>query len=361
MQSSQLLIIDGSYGEGGGQILRSALTLSILLEKPFRIHNIRVGRSKPGLQRQHLTAVQACQELSKAEVNGAELGSSEIEFHPKQIQHGNLKFDTGTAASTVLIFQGLALPLAFGSSSTNLEIVGGTNNPLAPSTLYLQQVFLPTVKRMGFDASLRVEKYGWYPKGGGLLSANITPIKRLNSINILNRGNLTKLYGIALISNLPKHIAEREKKQCLKRLFDFNPDLEKNTKVEILEAPSIGQGTELFLQAEYENTISGFVSLGEIGKPAEKLADEVCRDFINFHESGATVEPHLADQILLYLALAEGKSEFITSKISNHLLTNTWLIHQFIPKANIVIEGKKGEKGKITIEGIGFKNKYLNK
>jgi len=355
----EVLNIDGSYGEGGGQILRSALSLSLLLEKPFKITNLRAGRSRPGLQKQHLTVVKACQELSNAEVKGAELNSNEIEFHPKELQHNHLRFDTGTAASTVLILQGLILPLAFGKKSADLELVGGTNNPFAPSVLYLQNTFLPTVRKLGLEASVEIEKYGWYPKGGGIIKAHIIPIRKLSPISLLDKGKLLKLSGNAIISNLPKHIAEREKKQCLKRILEFNPALEKDMKIDIIEAPSIGQGTEFSLQAEYENTTVVFVSLGEIGKPAEKLADEAYQNFINFHESGAAIETHLADQILIYAALADEKSEFTILRISNHLLTNAWLIKQFLPDVDINIEGQKEEKGKITLKGIGFKNKYL--
>jgi RNA 3'-terminal phosphate cyclase (ATP) len=359
MISKEVLVIDGAYGEGGGQILRSALALSLILEKPFKMTNIRSGRERPGLQRQHLTVVKACQEISNAEVKGADLNSGEIEFIPKQIRHGKLRFDTSTAASTTLILQGLAPALIFAGGKTTLEIIGGTNNPMAPSVMYIQKVFLPMLKEIGAQVGVSVDKYGWYPKGGGVLHVDITPINELKSVSLMERGVLQSVLGIALISNLPKHIAEREKKQCLKNLFNSNPNFEQMSKIEIIEAPSIGQGTELFLQVRYEHSIAGFNSLGEIKKPAEKLADEVCKEFIRFNESNATVDSHLADQILIYLALAKGKSSLITSRISNHLITNAWLIKQFLPDAKIEISGEIGEKGELNIEGIGFKNKYL--
>ena len=361
MISKDILVIDGSYGEGGGQTLRSALALSLILEKPFKMTNIRSGRERPGLQRQHLTVVKACQEISNAEIMGADLNSDEIEFIPKQIRHGNLKFDTGTAASTTLILQGLAPALVFAGGKTELEIIGGTNNPMAPSVLYIQNVFLPTIKRIGAQVDVSVDKYGWYPKGGGVLHAEIAPINGLKPVSLMERGALQSISGIALISNLPRHIAEREKKRCLKNLFDSGPSLEQMAKIEINEAPAIGQGTELFLQAIYANSAAGFSSLGEIGKPAEKLADEACGEFIRFNESNATIDPHLADQMLIYLALAEGKSSLTTSRISNHLITNAWLIKQFLPDVNIIIEGQKDGKGSIFVNGIGFKNKYLKR
>jgi RNA 3'-terminal phosphate cyclase (ATP) len=353
MVSEEVLFIDGSYGEGGGQILRSALSLSILLRKPFRMINIRAGRDKPGLQRQHLTAVQACAQVSDAEVKQAELGSSQIEFHPDGLKFGDLKFDTGTAASTTLILQSLVPALSFGKQPTLIEITGGTNNPMAPSVLYFQNVFLPMVGRLGIKMDLEVGRYGWYPKGGGILRSRIEPITGLNPLRIADKGKLIKLWGTALISNLPPHIAEREKKQCLKNIFDMG--LHTDPKIDIVQAPSIGQGTELFLCAEYEHSTAGFSSLGEIGKPAEKLADEVCSELHKFHESRAGIDPRLADQLLIYLALAKEKSEFTTSQVTNHLITNAWLIKQFLQDASITIEGNKGEKGKVTVEGVDIK------
>lgn len=350
-----MLEISGSYGESGGQLLRSALSLSLLLKRPFFIKDIRSKRTKPGLQRQHLTCVKASAEICSANTEGAQLDSSWLKFEPGEIKGGKLKFDIGSAGSTSLLLQCLLPALVFGKEKTNLELIGGTANPLAPSFLYLKHVFLPTISKIGFAGEMDIKKWGWYPKGGGILEASVTPTKNLLPISLRDRGRLMSIKGFVTLSNLPEHIAEREKTQILKDLIDINV----GKKVEVIAAPSIGQGTEVFLCSQYENSVAGFSSLGERGKPAEKVASEACKEFLEFHGSNAAIDHHLGDQLLLYASLAHGTSSFVTSKITPHLFTNAWLIKQFIPEVKIEIGGEEGSLGEVSIQGIKFINKYL--
>jgi len=347
--------IDGSYGEGGGQILRSALTLAAILGKSVEISNIRAGRKKPGLQPQHLTGVRAVAEICNGKLEGDTLLSQRIVFHPGKIQSGNYEFDVmkvkSSAGSTGMIFQQIAPVLAFGKETSNVILKGGTHTQLAPPIDYLQEVFLPSVAKMGFHASLEVERWGWYPIGQGVVKAAFQPVRgKLKAIELNERGKLKRIYGLALVSRLPLSIAERERDKALSML-QGNRDVQSQVSsidVEIKSVPSLGTGNSFLLVAEFENSIAGFSSLGKIGKRAEKVAEEAVDEFIKFYQSDACIEKHLGDQLMLYMALAEGNSSF-TSEISNHMLTNSWLIEQFLP-VRFEIEGKLGQIGKVSVK-----------
>ncbi|MEA3459390.1 MAG: RNA 3'-terminal phosphate cyclase [Chloroflexota bacterium] len=331
-----MIIIDGSYGEGGGQILRTALTLSALTGKPVRIENIRAGRRKPGLAAQHLTGVLAVAEICSAELEGAKLGSQALSFVPQSPpKAGKYTFDVaearrgGSAGSVGLVFQTLLLPLAFAAGESHLVIKGGTHVAWSPPFHYLKHVYLPTLARMGIEAKVEIEKWGWYPIGGGGIRAQVSGLgsqRDLNPLELNERGKLVRLWGISATSNLPAHIGQRQKRgaEGLLRQRGFDP------QIEVVDAPSPGQGTCVFIVAEYENAVAGFSSLGEIGKPAERVAEEACREFIEYHQSGACLDKHLADQLILPMALAGSPSAFTTSEITQHLLTNIWVVEQFI-------------------------------
>ena len=201
------------------------------------------------------------------------------------------------------------------------------------------------VGKIGCNIELEIKKWGWYPKGGGEVQGTIQPISKFNPIELLERGKLIHLSGISVVSNLPISIAERQRDHAVKILREKGFSAE----IGIHQAPSIGQGTFFFLKAEFENTVAGFSSLGEIGKRAEKVAEEACEDFLRFIQTKTAIDPHLADQLIPYLALAEGPSTFTVSPITNHLLTNIWVVKQFLP-IEISVEGEEGEEGSITIE-----------
>lgn len=339
------LTIDGRYGEGGGQILRTALTLSAIYKVPVHIDHIRGNRRKPGLRPQHLIAVNALATITGAKVEGAKVDSCEILFEPGEIMGGNYCFDIGTAGSTGLVIQTVIPVLLLGKIPSQIQITGGTHVPWSPSFHYLNAVFLPALKKMGGEVSLEIDKWGWYPKGGGRVRALVKNTQGLKAIHLSNRGKLLNLHILSAVSNLPLTIAERQRDQALKRIEYLG--LRPNISIE--SAPSPGQGTVLFLAAQFEGSIGGFTSLGERGKRAEKVADDACNEFIKFMDSKGVIDIHLADQLVLYMALARGRSTLITERITEHLLTNMWVIEQFFP---LKLDVEK-ETGKIGVDGIG--------
>jgi RNA 3'-terminal phosphate cyclase (ATP) len=348
-----MIVINGAYGEGGGQVLRTSLTLSALLGEPIRIENIRARRRKPGLQAQHLTGVWAIAQVCDAELEGAELGSLALTFGPQSPPRaGEYAFDVaearkgGSAGATSLVFQTLLLPLAFAPGPSRLTLHGGTHVAWSPPFHYLKHVYLPTLERMGLEARVEIEKWGWYPIGGGEMTATIRGQEdgNLSGLNLVERGELKRLWGISAVSNLPAHIGQRQKKRAEETLWKHGFD----PQIDIVDAPSPGQGTAVFLVAEYEHAVAGFSSLGERGKPAEKVAEEACREFIAYHQSDACLDQHLADQLILPMALARSPSAFTTCQITRHLLTNVWVVEQFLD-VRFVVEGEEGHKGKVHL------------
>ena len=352
-----MIVINGSYGEGGGQVLRTSLTLSALLGEPLRIENIRAKRRKPGLQAQHLTGVRAMAQICDAELEGADLGSLTLAFRPlSSPRAGEYSFDVaearkgGSAGASSLVFQTLLLPLAFAPGQSRLTIRGGTHVAWSPPFHYLTHVYLPALACTGLEARAEIERWGWYPIGGGEMTASIRGRTEsyLSGLDLVERGELKRLWGISATSNLPPHIGQRQKKRAegylQKRGFD--------PRIEIVEAPSPGQGTIVFLVAEYEHAVAGFSSPGRRGKPAEKVAEEACREFIEYHQSGACLDEHLADQLILPMALASGPSAFTTCKITQHLLTNVWVVEQFLD-VRFDIKGEEGQRGRVQKPASG--------
>jgi RNA 3'-terminal phosphate cyclase (ATP) len=346
MSEGKRVTIDGRYGEGGGQILRSALTLSALSGLPVYIDHIRSNRKRPGLRPQHLIAVNALAEITGAAVSGAGIDSTELLFEPKGVRGGHYRFHIGTAGSTGLVLQAMIPALLFGNAPSYIQITGGTHVPWSPSFHYLYNVFLPALQRMGGDVNLEILRWGWHPKGGGKVEASVQPAQGLRAITILHRGNLLGLHVLSAVSNLPLHIAERQRDQALTRLRRFRPA----SQTSIEQAPSPGQGTILFVAAQFEGSTAGFSSLGKRGKRAEAVADDACRDFTAFLDSPGAIDLHLADQLVLYMALARGRSSFVTERITDHLLTNIWVIERFLP-VSFDIERNTGW---VEVEGIGL-------
>jgi RNA 3'-phosphate cyclase len=332
--------IDGSYGEGGGQILRTALALSAILGKPFTIHHIRSKRKNPGLQAQHLEAVEALAEITEAHTEGVKFGSQKIMFSPQGILPGDYQFEVKTAGSIILLLQAIFLPLCLAQESSRVTLVGGTHVPWSPPFHYFSRVLLPTLEPMGISVEATIEKWGFYPQGGGRIQLNINPVHALKPINLTDRGSLKKIFGLSTLSNLPRHVAERQKDQAIKRI---RKELKLDTEINILyEVPSNGPGSFLFLLAEHEKTIAGFSSLGRKGKPAEKVADEAVDDLKDYLSSEGCIDHHLADQLVPFIALIKGNSSFTTTRMTDHLLTNLWVIGHFL---EVRVE-KKGEIGR---------------
>jgi len=342
--------IDGSKGEGGGQILRSALTLSLMTDQNFRIVNIRARRSKPGLRPQHLASVKAAASVGQAQVEGAYLGSREIDFRPSSIHPGSYRFEIPTAGSTSLVLQTIFLPLSVAEAPVEIEIIGGTHVPWSPCFHYLDLNWLPTMRSLGFRADLGLKLAGFYPQGGGLIRASVQPVRRITPLQCIHRGDLTRVSGLSTVSNLPESIAERQRKRAVKRLIDLGCPVE----IENQTLPSPGKGTLLLLQAEFESGQACYFGLGARGKSAERVADEVVDVLQVFLHGEGVVDEYLADQLLLPLAFADGDSEFRSSTITQHLLTNAEVIRAF-GAAEINIRGKLDQPGVVEIRPRGSK------
>ncbi len=340
--------IDGSHGEGGGQIVRTALALGAIVGRPVEVVKIRAGRKNPGLQAQHLTAVTALAQVAEAELEGAEAGSTTLSFRPRQVKGGDYVLDVGTAGSTTLVFQTLVWPLSVGGARGQLVIRGGTHVPWSPPFHYAHDVFLPAAGALGLQTSLELLRWGFYPRGGGGIRAEVHPVTGFKPLEILARPEPTKVWGISAVANLPKTIGVRQRDWAVKRLKaeGLTPE------IEVVEALGFGQGTFVLLVLPEEPAPAGFSALGERGKPAEKVADEAVDQLLAFARSGAAVEAHLGDQLLIPMALAAGRSAMAVERITDHLVTNAWVIEQILP-AKVAIEGRAGSAGRVTVEGAG--------
>ena len=341
-----MISIDGSLGEGGGQVLRTALALSLLSGQDFQLINIRAKRKKPGLQAQHLEAVRAATAIAKAEVEGAALGSQSLIFRPNGIHPGRYHWEIGTAWATTLVFQTVYLPLSRLGAASNLVITGGTHVPWSPCYHYLAMQWLPFMQRIGLEISLSLEQAGFYPQGGGKISAVIRPIPNILPLTLTERGALVQIRGISAVANLDRKIAERQCNQVLRRLGAKYP----LNDLRIVELPSRFKGTLLLLLVEFAQSSACYFGLGEIGKPAERVADEAIDALEEFLATDGAIDQFLADQLLLPLAFAEGCSRYRTSKVTQHLLTNAEVLKAFLP-VKIEVAGEMGAAGMVTING----------
>ena len=323
-----MLEIDGSFGEGGGSIVRIAVAMSAVTSMPCKIFDIRAKRRVPGLQAQHLAAVNAVGKLCNADIRGNEIGSTEIEFYPREIVGGSLSINVGTAGSTALVLQALMIAAAHSTSVVDIKIAGGTLNRWAPSIYYLQNVTLPLLRKVGYKADIILKRHGFYPRGGGMVEAVIQPSKIL-PIELLKRGKAMQVKGIALASSdlaKPK-VSERMQKTARDRLFKvfgFVPEI----KAEYTDTLSTGGGIDLV--AVYESSIIGASALAEPGKSAEKVAKEALDSLIQSHDNGAPLDRHMEDQFIPYMALAGGGA-IKAAEITEHTRTNIWVCEQFLP------------------------------
>jgi len=343
-----MIKIDGSLGEGGGQILRTALTLSAIKNKPFEMFNIRAGRKKPGLAPQHLQCVQAMARICDAEISGAEIGSASLKFYPGEIKNRDYYFEIGTAGSVSLVLQTIFLPLSLAKGSSSVTIRGGTHVPFSPCFHYLKEQWLFYLKKIGFDTRLEMVRAGFYPKGGGEIKIFIKHVKKVCPLVLMERGRLRNVRGISAVGNLDLSIAERQKKQAMERMAEMS-EIKISPEIEIITMPAFAKGTMLLFMCEFENSQCCYFSLGAIGKRAEKVADEACEGLRSFLETKGVIDEHLADQIILPLSLATDTSGFITPKITQHLLTNAEVIRLF-SNTKIQIEDSPGVEGEVIIK-----------
>lgn len=317
----QTILIDGSQGEGGGQILRTALSLSMITGKPFELQNIRAGRKKPGLMRQHLVCVQASQRISNATVEGAELHSTHLHFAPQQVQAGQYEFQIGSAGSTMLVFQTLLPALMVQDQPSQLTIHGGTHNPMAPTADFVQQAFLPALQKMGAQVEFKLEKAGFFPVGGGKVSTCISAWQDKRHFSVLARGALQSLQAFAVALNIPQDIAQRELATLDKRL-----NLSHRAQ---LYPQGTSQGNTAFVVVASEQHTQVISALGEVKKSSEQVGAELAREVKAYLASQAVADEHLADQLLLPLALGKG-GEFTAQVISEHTRTQAEMIQRFI-------------------------------
>lgn len=317
-----MIIIDGSFGEGGGQIFRSALTLSLCTGKAVRIENIRAGRNKPGLLRQHLTCLQAAKAVSSAQVRGDELGSSCVEFKPREVRAGRYNFAIGSAGSTSLVFQTVFLPLALAGDS-ELYLEGGTHNDHAPSFDFLEKCFLPIVQKLGFEVDVQLERFGFYPAGGGAWSARINRATQFTPLALAERGELVSRSALVTYSQLPASVADRELGHIHKRW--------PLPTVECHKRPvrSVGPGNIVSLRADFEHCREIVEAVGAKGVSAERVAGNAVSAMKHYLDSGAVVGEYLADQLLLPLTLTCG-GHFSMVEPSQHFLTNSAVIERFL-------------------------------
>ncbi|MGD8567227.1 MAG: RNA 3'-terminal phosphate cyclase [Gammaproteobacteria bacterium] len=324
MNEQRHVYIDGSQGEGGGQVLRSSLAISVCLKKPFRMENIRARRKKPGLLRRHLTAVRAAARISNARVEGDHLGSQQLVFEPNDVQPGEYHFSIGTAGSTTLVLQTIMLPLLFADGPSKIAIEGGTHNPMAPPFEFIQQAYLPILDKMGGDIEIALIRPGFFPKGGGCLELHVQPTGKLKAISLKQRGKIQSIHGAVYIVGLPKHIAEREINVLARQLnvsinhFDI-----------ISYGTELGPGNVVSVAVESENISEVFTGYGQKGVKAEIVAKKVANEVRRYIDSGVAVDEHLADQLLLPMGLAGG-GEFVTCQLTQHTETNIRTVKQFL-------------------------------
>lgn len=351
-----MLHIDGSYGEGGGQILRTSLSLAAITGQPIRIDRIRAGRAKPGLAIQHLTGVRAMAQLCQAQLTGDFVGSTHLEFVPTQpVQAGVYNFDVaqttgaGSAGAVSLILQTVLLPLALTTGESKVILKGGTFVPWSPPASYIEQVYLPLLQPMGVQATLQIPAWGWYPRGGGELALQIqgngAGPGSLQPLQILERGNLRQIRGLAIVTELPSHIPQR----MASRAENLLTQAGLKAQIQPRRERGIGPGAGLFLMAEYEQSRTGFGAVGKLGLPAEEVAAIACQEFLEFHHQEAPVDPHLADQLLLPAALAAAPTQYRAVEISLHLRTNAWVIEQFGLATTTIAE----DTGVVTVTPTG--------
>ncbi len=340
-----MIELDGSAGEGGGQILRSALALSILTQRPFKLVNIRANRSKPGLQPQHLMCVRAAAQIAAANYKGGSVGSSVLYFEPGQIRAGNYTFAIGTAGATALVLHTVYLPLALRADRPcEIVITGGTHNTHAPCYHFLETTWAAYLARIGIRVELEMPRPGFYPRGGGEIRALIYPCSRVNGLSLLTCPELTTAGGFSAYADLPESVGRRQARRLGVRLK--SEGVESHIPVEEWEAANpCSVAAVIFRQAPVPSL---FFGLGERGKPAESVADEAADEAVAFRDAKAPVDPHSADQLLLPLALSDDASEYKASAITRHTTTNVETVRKFVDRT-ILIEHTEGKTGIVRL------------
>jgi RNA 3'-terminal phosphate cyclase (ATP) len=338
------VVIDGSFGEGGGQILRSALALSVITGQPIRIERIRQGRNKPGLLRQHLASLKAAAAICSAEVTGAELGSKDVTFAPGPVRAGTYEFSIGSAGSANLVLQTVIPPLLLAGESSRVTVEGGTHNPASPPFDFLEKVYRPQLEAIGARLETELLRVGFYPVGGGRVAVTVHPFLQARPLSLLTRGALLDKKVRALVARLPRRVAERELVVLARRL-GLSPLA---LHVEVIEESS-GPGNAILVELCFEHVHELVAGFGERGVLAEHVAELTAEEVQRYLAHGAPVGEHLADQLLLPLAIGAG-GRFRTGPLSSHTETNLDVIRQLLP---VKIEVIPAEGGLVDVEVEG--------
>lgn len=337
------VVIDGSTGEGGGQVVRTSLALSLVTGKPVRLWNIRAGRKRTGLLRQHLAAVRAAAKVGNARTSGDALGSMELVFEPGEVRGGTYRFAVESAGSATLVLQAVLPALMQTEEPSRLALEGGTHNPWAPPFEFLETVFLPLLNRMGPKVEVALERHGFYPAGAGRFTAKVEPAKRLEPVDLPERGGILSVKARALVARLPAHIGHREIDTLIREgVIDAA-----SGSVETVD--SAGPGNALLVEIEAEHATELAVGFGMRGVRAEEVAKKTAKAVRGYLDAGAPVGPHLADQLLLPLALAGGGS-FRTCAPTKHATTNAEVIGRFLD-VRIAMERQSEAVWRVRVEG----------
>ena len=351
--SGEQIIIDGSFGEGGGQILRSSVGLAAALwreedERELRIVNIRAGRPKPGLRAQHLAAAKAAAEVAAAGLDGASLGSTELVIRPAGGRPGNYRFEIPTAGSTMLLLQTILPVLVTAAGGSEVIVVGGTHNPFAPCFEYVRDVFATLAEAANVSIALTLERAGFHPAGGGRIRCQVRGLgapQHVGPLRLLSRGQLKRIEALSAAAEmLPGHIVQRQARRVRERLDQAHLPAD----VHSARWPADCGGTVVFLRAIFAHSVAGFFALGKRGKPAERVADEAVDELLAFLDAEGAVDPHAADQLITVLALCPHTSELTTTRITNHLLTNAEVIRR-ITGRKVTVEGELDKPGRVIL------------
>ena len=339
-----MIELRGDAGEGGGQVLRTALSLSAATGRPFRIVRIRGARPNPGLRAQHLEAIRATGRVCTARFSDVAVGASELEFHPGAVTPGHYESHVGTAGSATLILQTVLWPLALSGSPSEVRVSGGTHVPRAPCFDFLELAYAPAVARIGVPMTFQMSRAGFYPRGGGEIVARIPGGAQPEPLELVARGELRDVEVRSLVARLPRSIAERQaaKASSLLAALGLHPE------VTVLEVAAASPGTAVVVLARFERWRTCVFSLGERGKPAEQVAAEAVAALTSHLTASGAVDRHLADQLLIPLALAKARSLFTVDRVTSHLLTNAAIVREFT-EAKITIEGEIDEPGRVSV------------
>jgi RNA 3'-phosphate cyclase len=351
-----MIEIDGSYGEGGGQILRTAVSLSALTMKPIRITNIRAGRPKPGLKRQHIAGIEVTGKIVGAEINGLEVGSTVVEFVPRERCGGTISYDVGTAGSISLVLQAVLPPAVLSPEPISFKLRGGTDVKWSPPVDYLHNIFAHTIEILGPRIEILQMKRGHYPRGGGEVTCDVTPVGSIKPLEEVESGNLRTVRGISHCVRLPGHIAERQavsaEEMILKHL-EIKSDIVREFYRKD-DDPHLGPGSGIVIWAESEQGIRvGADALGERGMSAERVGSDAVSQLVAEVSTGMAIDSHLCDMLTPYLAVASGSSKIGVTSITSHLTTNVWAVNHILG-TRIELQGKIGEPGIVLIEGVGL-------